>query len=73
MKNLGHEQDAVCMPPERPADELLSDPVRNHLQQRKQNTAAQGSNLAQLLMSSPLTGANLDLERRKDLTRPLDL
>ena len=30
-------------------------------------------NLAQLLMESPFAGTELDLERRKDYTRPTEL
>ena len=85
MKTTSHEPNIV-MPPEllaearkaaseedRPADELVSDAVRRYLQQRKPNEVGAGKNLAQLLMESPLAGANLDLERRKDYTRPPEL
>jgi hypothetical protein len=47
----------------RPADELVSDAVRQYLRDRKQGGK---ENLAQVLMGSPLAGANLDLERRKE-------
>jgi hypothetical protein len=86
MKTTGHEQNAVYMPPEllaeareaaseehRPADELVSDAVRRYLEQRKEHPATPRTNLAQLLMNSPFAGANLDLERRKDYTRPIEL
>ena len=87
MKTTSHEPNIVHMPPEllaearkaaseehRPADELVSDAVRRYLQQRKPNEVApRNKNLAQLLMESPLAGANLDLERRKDYTRPIEL
>ena len=86
MKTTGYEPNAVYMPPEllaearraateehRPADELVSDAVRRYLQQRKQNGVTPRANLAQLLMDSPFARANLDLERRKDCTRPVDL
>lgn len=86
MKPSNHEPTAVYMPPElwaearkaadeehRPADELVSDAVRRYLQQRKPQRATPRKSLSQLLMESPLAGANLDLERRKDYPRPLAL
>jgi hypothetical protein len=61
----------------RPTDELVSDAVRLYLegrraQQRNEQTLP-GKNLAQLLMASPFAGAELDLERRKDYARPIEL
>jgi hypothetical protein len=44
--------------------------VRRYLQQRQQNEAGFGKSLAQLLEESPLSGANLDLERRKGAEAP---
>lgn len=86
MKTTCHESNIVHMPPEllaearkaaseenRAADELVSDAVRRYLAQRKSNQGAPPQNLAQLLMDSPLAGANLDLERHKDYTRPVEL
>lgn len=51
----------------RPTDELVRDAVRRYLRdhQRRASTTVQQS-LAQFLMESPLAGANLDLERRKE-------
>ena len=76
MKAPSHENNIVHLPPEllaevrqaaseehRPADELVSDAVRRYLEGRKQSGK---KNLAQFLMDSPLAGANLDLERRKE-------
>lgn len=86
MKNTSHESNTVQMPPEllaearqaadeerRATDELVSDAVRRYLRQRKQQQDASSTNLAQLLMDSPFAGANLDLERHKDYTRPIEL
>lgn len=86
MKTTGQEQSTVCMPPEllaqarqaaeeehRPADELVSDAVRRYLQQRQPPTTKSRKSFAQFLMESPLAGANLDLERRKDYPRPIEL
>jgi hypothetical protein len=86
MKTTGHEQNAIHISSEllaearraaeeehRPADELVSDAVRRYLQQRKHSGATPRTNLAQLLMESPLAGANLDLKRRNDYTRPIEL
>ena len=39
----------------------------------KGKTATPRKNLAQFLMESPLAGAELNLERRKDYGRPIDL
>lgn len=57
----------------RPADELVSDAVRRYLKTRKHPKAAPQKNLAQLLTESPLAGANLDLERRKEYARAVEL
>ena len=57
----------------RPTDELVSDAVRLYLLRRRPQGDRSRHNLAQLLMSSPFAGANLDLERRKDYTRTIDL
>lgn len=63
----------------RPAEELVSDAVRRYLESRRtqgrteRTGEAPRNNLAQLLMESPFAGADLDLERRKDYARPLDL
>ena len=86
MKTTSQESDAVHMPAEllaevrqaateehRPTDELVSDAVRLYLQHRRPHGVSSGDNLAELLMNSPFAGANLDLERRKDYTRPIEL
>jgi hypothetical protein len=81
-----HEPNVVHMPPEllaaarraadeehRPADELVSDAVRRYLKEREQKTAADAprkKSLSQFLKDSPLAGANLDLERRKEYAPP---
>lgn len=63
----------------RPADELVSDAVRRYLESRRMQRRNEHTdetprkNLAQLLMESPFAGAELDLERRKDYPRPLEL
>ena len=87
MKTTGNETDVVHMPPEllaearkvadeehRPADELVSDAVRRYLQERKPSASApRKKSLSQFLLDSPLAGANLDLERRKEYPRPVEL
>lgn len=86
MKPTSPEQNAVCIPPQllaearlaaeeehRPAEDLVSDAVRRYLQLRQQGAATPRKNLAELLMESPLAGSNLDLERRKDYPRPIEL
>ena len=87
MKTTSHEQNAVYMPPEllaearqaadeehRPADELVSDAVRRYLRERKPSpNAPQKKSLSRFLMDSPLAGANLDLERRKEYPRSVEL
>lgn len=87
MKTPGHESNAVHVPPDlmaelheaaseehRPADELVSDAVRRYLRERKPTAnAPRNKSLAQFLMDSPLAGANLDLERRKEYSRPVEL
>ena len=86
MKTPSHDTSVIHMPPHllaeaqraaeeehRPADELVSDAVRRYLRERKETAVAPGKNLADLLMASPLAGANLDLERRKHYTRPIEL
>ena len=87
MKIPTHESDIVHIPPEllaearraaaeehRPANELVSDAVRRYLQERKPQTPApRKKSLAQFLMDSPLAGANLDLERRKEYPRSVEL
>ena len=86
MKTTGHENSFVHMPPEllaeaklaaheehRQTDELVSDAVRRYLHERRHNETSPRKNLAQLLMDSPFAGANLDLSRRKDYTRSIDL
>jgi hypothetical protein len=63
----------------RAADELVRDAVRRYLDSRRTERRNEpsrdtsGKNLAQLLMESPFAGAELDLERRKDYARPLEL
>ncbi|MBV9503966.1 MAG: hypothetical protein JO323_03070 [Acidobacteriia bacterium] len=58
----------------RPADELVSEAVRRYLEARKPSAnAARRKSLAQFLMDSPLAGANLDLERRKEYPRRVEL
>ena len=57
----------------RPADELASDAVRRYLQERKPRaSASREKSFAQFLMDSPLAGANLDLERRKEYPRSIE-
>lgn len=87
MKNIPHDTDAIHMPPDllaqarqaaseehRPADELVSDAVRRYLAERKPLAASpRQKSLSQLLMDSPLAGADLDLERRKEYPRPVEL
>jgi hypothetical protein len=87
MKTPGHESNTVHMPPEllaearqaateehRPADELVSDAVRRYLRERKPRAnAPREKSLAQFLMDSPLAAANLDLERRKEYPRSVEL
>ena len=86
MKTPGQEPNIVHMPADllaearqaaheehRLADELVSDAVRRYLQERKHSRNAPRKNLAQLLMESPIAGANLDLERRKDYPRAVEL
>ena len=62
----------------RPADELVRDAVRRYLERRRlpageAEAGTQRKNLVQLLLDSPFAGAELNLERRKDYTVPLDL
>jgi hypothetical protein len=86
MKTTGQESNIVHMPADllaearqaadeehRPADELVSDAVRRYLKTRKHPKTAPRKNLAQLLAESPLAGANLDLERRKEYPRAVEL
>jgi hypothetical protein len=86
MKTPSQESNIVRMPADllaearkaadeehRPADELVSDAVRRYLRERKHSADAPRKSLAQFLMESPLAGANLDLERRKEYPRPLKL
>ncbi len=87
MKTPRHETHTVQMPAEllaearkaaheehRPADELVSDAVRRYLRERKPSAnSPRKKSLAQFLMDSPLAGANLDLERRKEYPRSIEL
>lgn len=86
MKTTRNDNDVVHMPPDllaearqaaseehRPADELVSDAVRRYLAERKPHAASPRKNLAQFLMESPFAGSDLDLERRQDYGRPLEL
>lgn len=86
MKPTSHESNTVHMPPEllaearkaadeehRAADELVSDAVRHYLRLREKMGITPRTNLAQLLMESPFAGADLDLKRRKEYTRPVEL
>jgi metal-responsive CopG/Arc/MetJ family transcriptional regulator len=86
VKNTSHDANVVHMPPDllaeahraadeehRPTDELVSEAVRRYLRERNAHEAAPRTNLAQLLMDSPFAGADLDLERRKDYPRPIEL
>jgi hypothetical protein len=86
MKTPGQENNIVYMPADllaearkaadeehRPADELVSDAVRRYLSNRKHAQDAPRKNLAQLLAESPFAGANLDLERRKEYPRAVEL
>lgn len=84
MKTPSNESDVVHMPTEllaearraadeehRPADDLVSDAVRRYLAERKYTAVAPRKSLAQFLMDSPLAGADLDLERRKEYPRSI--
>ena len=87
MKTPRQDTVVVHMPPDllaeaqqaaseehRPADELVSDAVRLYLRERRPRAnAPREKSLAQFLMDSPLAGANLDLERRKEFPRPIEL
>ena len=87
MKTTSQENSTVQMPPDllaearraaneehRPTDELVSDAVRRYLRDRQPHASAPvKQSLAQFLMESPLAGANLDLERRKEYPRPVEL
>ena len=87
MKTTSQENTTVQMPPDllaearraaneeqRPTDELVSDAVRRYLRDRQPHaTEPVTQSLAQFLIESPLAGANLDLERRKEYPRSVDL
>jgi hypothetical protein len=87
MKTTQNDTDAIHMPPDllaearraaneehRPADELVSDAVRRYLRERKlPASSSPKKSLAQFLMDSPLAGADLDLERRKEYPRSVEL
>lgn len=86
-KTTGQENNTVRIPPDllaearraaneehRSAAELVSDAVRRYLQDRQPHAIAPVKHsLAEFLMESPLAGANLDLERRKEYPRPVEL
>lgn len=87
MKTTQNDTDVIHMSPEllgearraaieehREADELVSDAVRRYLRERKPPlSASPKKSLAQFLMDSPLAGADLDLERRKEYPRSVEL
>jgi hypothetical protein len=72
------EAQAAADEEHRTADELVRDAVERYLQSRRlqrseRDTEPPRKNLAQLLMESPFAGAELDLERRKDYPRSIEL
>ena len=70
------EVQAAAHEERRSADELVRDAVRRYLESRRMlrsDGQAPPVNLAQLLMESPFAGAELDLERRKDYARPIEV
>jgi hypothetical protein len=74
------EAQAAADEEHRTTDELVRDAVQRYLDSRRLQqghhehaTEMPRKNLAQLLMESPLAGAELDLERRKDYARPIEL
>lgn len=73
------EVQAAAEEEHRPADELVREAVRRYLESRRLQQGEEHEvetprkNLAQLLMESPFAGADLDLERRKDYARPIEL
>jgi hypothetical protein len=87
MKTIHNDTETVHMAPEllaearraaseehREADELVSDAVRRYLRERKPPASATPKkSLAQFLMNSPLAGADLDLERRREYPRSIEL
>ena len=59
---------------QRPTDQLASDAVRRYLRDRHPGASVPvQQSLAQFLMESPLAGAKLDLERRKESPRSVEL
>jgi hypothetical protein len=71
------EVQAAAQEEHRPPEDLVCDAVLLYLQTRHAPNIVPGKtlrkNLAELLMESPFAGAQLDLERRKDIARPVDL
>ena len=89
MKTSSHERDFVHMPADllaqaqaaadeehRTMEELVREALLSYLESRRSQQREHEpprKNLAQLLMESPFAGTELDLERRKDYTRPTEL
>jgi len=73
------EAQAVADEEHRTTDELVRDALKRYLESRRPHRGNEHrkepshKNLAQLLSESPFAGAELDLERRKDYARPIDL
>ncbi len=57
-------------------DEMILEGVHSRRNKEQSNPTAhrtRNKSLAQFLMESPLRGSGLNLERQKDLPRPIDL
>jgi hypothetical protein len=73
------QAQAVADEEHRTTDELVRDALQRYLETRGSQHGSEHvsevsrKNLAQLLLESPFAGAELDLERRKDYARPIDL
>ena len=72
---LAAEIEAIAHEEHRPADELVHDAVKRYLEERREqhSQSAPRKNLAQFLLESPFAGSDLDLERRQDYGRAVDL
>lgn len=57
----------------REPEELVREAVSSYLENRRAHPPMRQANLADLLFHSPFFGAELDLERRKDYPRSVDL
>jgi hypothetical protein len=57
-----------------PPTSWYCDAVKRYLDERQEtHSQAPRKNLAQFLLESPFAGSDLDLERRQDYGRPVDL